>query len=143
MLSANTHTVVDPCPIMMRRYQQKAVNTEIEVVCNSDGRFVRIQLLGEPRPLALREVEFYTGTFSPIAFSDTVGYEDIVAASCDDRFSPIDNDFQSQVVECTSQYVAWRHDCICNSATAGDGDGDGASIDALDFVCEQYFLAYR
>ena len=96
-------TPIDTC--CTRRYQQKAVNTEIEVVCNSDGRFVRIQLLGEPRPLALREVEFYTGTFSPIDFSDTVGYEDIVAASCDDRFSPIDNDFQSQVVECTSQYV--------------------------------------
>eukprot|EP00750_Incisomonas_marina_P004846 INCI13503.2.p1 GENE.INCI13503.2~~INCI13503.2.p1 ORF type:complete len:1461 (+),score=200.99 INCI13503.2:175-4557(+) len=89
-------------------YQQKAVNTEIEVVCNSDGRFVRIQLLGEPRPLALREVEFYTGTFSPIDFSDTVGYEDIVAASCDDRFSPIDNDFQSQVVECTSQFSSFE-----------------------------------
>ena len=51
----------------------QAINTEIEVICNTRGRFVRLQQLGAPRQLALREVEFYTGTFAPVAFSDTVG----------------------------------------------------------------------
>ena len=37
------------------------------------------------------------GVFEAVTFSDNVGYEDIVAATCDDRFSPIDNNFLSQV----------------------------------------------
>jgi hypothetical protein len=92
----------------LTEYQKQAIETDVEVVCNSNGRFVRIQLLGSPRALVLREVEFYTGTFEDAAFSDTVGFESIVAATCDDRFSPIDNEFPSQVVECVVQFESFE-----------------------------------
>ena len=42
-------------------YQMRAEETDVEVVCNGYGRFVRVQLLGEPRALAVVEVEFFTG----------------------------------------------------------------------------------
>ena len=117
-------------------YQQQAVNTDVEVVCNANGRFVRIQLLGEPRALVLREVEFFTGSFTAIDYVDTVGYEDIVATTCDERFSPIDNSFLSQVVECSKQFESFEQFddsdkstfCTINYCTVDDLLEEGAPM---------------
>lgn len=56
----------------LTEYQKQAIETDVEVVCNSNGRFVRIQLLGSPRALVLREVEFYTGTYHVFYYFKTV-----------------------------------------------------------------------